>query len=368
MSLTLSSDDLEHAARAVQLLSAPLDQPHVDTWRSEVNRCLRGLLHADSAGFILPNVDGPVVYSDEHDPEELARYPDWLPPPLPNGKPVFARVIELGVATLDEAYDGHAGLYLQSAYYNEYAGANGAHDPLLGMISLGGTDPRRLTGLNLWHDSPTGRRFTSRETALLRLVLPALRAGAEMQLRWGKHREDLLSALDGLGQATMVCNTRGRMIHQTPALVSALSADPEGDMLRQAMLEVAAGLCTLASAPLVYTDALFEPAEKNVRTAYAAYRVTGSLYRSPFSSSPALVLLALERTSLVPRTEQDLREAYGLTRAESHVAALLITGKSSPEIAGELHVSPHTVRRHAEQILFKTGARSRSELALKILR
>jgi DNA-binding CsgD family transcriptional regulator len=188
-----------------------------------------------------------------------------------------------------------------------------------------------------------------------------------MQLRWGKHRTDLLIALDGLGQAMMVCDARGRMIHQTAALTHALHQDPEDDRLCQAMLQVAAGLATFGSAPLVYTDALFEPAERSVQTAYAAYRITGSLYRSPFSSSPALVLLALERTSLVPRTEHELRDAYGLTRAEIRVASLLVKGMSNPEIAGELYVSLHTVRRHTEQILFKTKSRTRSELALKIL-
>ena len=332
-----------------------------------MNRCLRDLLHADSAGFILPGVAGPVVYSDEHDPEELARYPDWLPPPLTNGKPVFAQVLELGVATLGEAYAGQPDVYLRSAYYNDFAGANGAHDPLAALISLGGADPRAMAGLHFWHGRPNGRKFANREAALLRLVLPALRPAVEAQLRWGQHRADLLSALDGLGQATMVCDAAGRMIHQTPALAAALNDDPEGDVLCQAMVEVAADLCTLANARLVYTDALFEPAEGKIRTTYAAYQVTGSLYRSPFSRSPALVLVALERTSLVLRTERDLREAYRLTGAEIRVAALLIRGKSSPEIASELHVSPHTVRRHTESILYKTKAKSRSELALKVL-
>ena len=101
----------------------------------------------------------------------------------------------------------------------------------------------------------------------------------------------------------------------------------------------------------MYTDALFGPARGNVRTAYAAYAVTGSLYRSPFSISLALLL----RTSLVLRTRQELREAYKLTRAAIRVAALLVSGKSSPEIASELHVSPHTVRRHTESIFSGPG-------------
>jgi DNA-binding CsgD family transcriptional regulator len=366
MPLTLSSRDLEHAARAIHLLATPLDQPCVNSWRSEVNRCLRDLLNADSAGFILPGVAGPVVYSDEHDPESLTRYPDWLPPPLPSGKPVFAHVIELGVATLEEAYAGHADVYLRSAYYNEYAGRNGAHDALSGLISLGGADPRSAAGLQFWHDSPVGRKFAEREAALLRLVFPAFRAGVEAQMRWERHRTDLLSTLDGLGQATMVCDAAGRTLHQTPALTAAMAADAERDALRMAMEEVAVSISAAGTSALVHTLALAGALSSEFSTRYARYRISGALYRSPLSSAMALALVSLERITPVLRTEQELREALGLTRTECRVASLLLS-RTNDEIARELYMSPHTVRRHTERILFKLTVRSRSEVAFQLL-
>jgi DNA-binding CsgD family transcriptional regulator len=365
---TFSSADLEHVRRAIGLLNTPLDFAPVNSWRSSVNRCLRDLLNADTAGFILPGTDGPLVYSDEHDPRELSRYPELLPPPTPSGRSVFARVIELGVATLEEAYESDPQRYLRSTYYNDYAGRNGAHDTLSGLISLGGVDPRSVAGLQFWHSSPRGARFGPRETALFRLVFPAVRSGIEALRRWGQHRADLLSTLDALGHATLVCDARGRPLHQTPSLTDLLNPDPEQDRVRQVLLEVAVRLGSIASTPADASSTPTTPAPSSVRTLYAAYRVHGTLYRSPFSDSAALVLVALERTSAVFRTEDELRTEYGLTRAEVRVAPLLATGRTSGEIADALRLSRHTVRRHAEAILSKTGAKGRAELAVKLLR
>jgi DNA-binding CsgD family transcriptional regulator len=50
---------------------------------------------------------------------------------------------------------------------------------------------------------------------------------------------------------------------------------------------------------------------------------------------------------------------FGLTDQQLRVARLLSRGLSNAELAGELFLSPHTVRHHVEQILQKLGVRSR---------
>jgi len=58
--------------------------------------------------------------------------------------------------------------------------------------------------------------------------------------------------------------------------------------------------------------------------------------------------------------EGALAETGGLSTRELEVLSLVAAGKTSPEIAGELMISQHTVRRHLENIYAKLGVNSRA--------
>lgn len=362
--MVLSPSDLALATDAMQVLLSPLDYADIDDWRRETNRRLVKLLGADSAGFILPVATGPVVYSEEHDPKALAAYPELSPPPLSSGQSVFERGIQLGASTLADVWGDDMHINLASAYFNEYVAPNRAHDALSAIVPLPRLGPHGMAGLQFWHSSLEGRSFGIRESTLLRLLMPALRAGIETQLRWDAHRGDLLSALDRLSHATLVCDRAGVPLHHTPALTATLEADPEGAELLRAMREVASSTAAAEETSISIPSSGFT---RKVITGRASYRLSGSLFRSPFTSAPVLVLVALERTTPVIRSAAELSEAYRLTKAEIRVAALLVRGFSTLRIATELILSAHTVRRHTERIFAKTGVRSRSELAAKIL-
>lgn len=364
----LTSSDVRGACRAIELLLAPLDHDSVDQWRSDVNRTLSDLLGADSAGFILPGVDGPIVYSDEHDAAELAKYPEILPPALPGGEMIFSRAVRLGPCTLPELWGNEYGEYLKSPYHNEFALANDADDAITAVMDLPGEHPLPVAGLHFWHGRDTTRRFGSRELALVRMVYPAMRTGIETQIRWGRHRLDLIQTLDCLEHPTAVFDAAGRLLHFTPAFQALVDEDPEKERLEGAVAAAARRIRVLGEDPRAAAACQLDCSSAGVRTNFATYRLTATTHRSPLSHSASLTLVALRRTTPVMRTQEDLRATYSLTAAEARVAVHLVSSRSSAEIARDLCVTVHTVRRHTEKILLKAGVRSRTELATRLLR
>jgi two-component system, NarL family, response regulator len=60
-------------------------------------------------------------------------------------------------------------------------------------------------------------------------------------------------------------------------------------------------------------------------------------------------------------------ETYGLTQREQEVLALIAGGKSNPEIAKALYITPGTVRVHVHSILHKLGVRDRTQAVIVAL-
>jgi DNA-binding CsgD family transcriptional regulator len=61
-----------------------------------------------------------------------------------------------------------------------------------------------------------------------------------------------------------------------------------------------------------------------------------------------------------------LLAAYGLTARERDICHEVISGHSTSDIAGRLHISAHTVQDHLKSVFAKVGVRSRGELVARI--
>lgn len=343
--LSLSRSELEQLKRALRILVTPLDYPTADEWRHAANSELRELLRADSAGFLLPESGGPFVYSEEHDPAALARYPELSPPPLLEGTPIFERMAQIQVGPLERAYGEEFHRYLESDYYIDYAGANGAHDTLAAMLPW---DETGLAGIQLWHSHPTRRKFAEREIALLEIAYPALHAGVLTHLRLTRHRAHLLQVMDELDQALAVYDASGRLLHRTPRMVAELSCNVAGEVLA-AHVEAAR---TATHGPRYISGAGF-------RCRIRAFR-----YTPP--GAETLNVVVLERHMPAARSDEQLRADFCLTGAEIRVAREIASGKSNREVAVSLCISIHTAKRHTERVLQKMGVRTRAAVAAKL--
>jgi len=79
---------------------------------------------------------------------------------------------------------------------------------------------------------------------------------------------------------------------------------------------------------------------------------------------PARVLVLIVDPSVPSRaTAAAIQAAFGLTASEARVAVLIGSGRSGPEAATVLGVSPSTVKTHLKRCFEKTGVHSQVGLA-----
>lgn len=368
MTLTLSTVELEGLVRTFSVLVSPLDHESVDGWRSAVNAQLAPLLGADSAGFLLSGESATPLYSDEHDPAELARFSEVEIPRLPNGQTPFERLMEVGEAcTLRETYAGDPNPYFASAHYNELAAPNRAHDTLSLIVPL--DVPSGLTalaGFLLWHERPAGRLFGVRERQILTLLAPALKTGAIMAARRAAQRPGLLKTFDELEIPALSCGAAGGPIHVSMRLERELEEEADAARLLAAMYRVAGSLLRHGrrdKSRRVPRGAC----GGTIVTDRARYAIHGSLVERTSTLGDRMAIVGLERLTPVPKSTSELRSEFGLSAAEIRVATALAHGFPNDQIAKSLHISPHTARRHTESILMKVRVRSRAELIPHLL-
>jgi ATP/maltotriose-dependent transcriptional regulator MalT len=109
----------------------------------------------------------------------------------------------------------------------------------------------------------------------------------------------------------------------------------------------------------------------------AAVRLRSALgdaaYERAFSEgkikSPEAVMADIERVfAAASPPAVSSAEAYGLTARDFEVLRLLVDGRSNPDIAEILFISPRTATTHVTNILAKLGVASRTEAATRAVR
>ena len=351
--ITLSTADLVALARAQHVVLSPLQHPTPEAWMRGVVAALQELFGAERAVGSVGGARGVALVASGVGDQALAEYEADVA-----GADLAGEVVTGHTASfyVEEDFAAHSlfRAHQAGAAYNEWYRPHGL-TRAVGMFALG--DPAFVPDLYAGYDAPivsnvllAGTALSSgpgaeRARAMLALLQPALAASVQTWQRVGAAAVQVGVTVDGLGAAAWVYDEAGRLLHESAA---ARGAD--------AAVRATAG--TLA-ASLLRGRRAGRPALP-VQTAGAV--LAGTFLRPGGPGDPALLVSVAAPSAALPSADV-VQERAGLTRQQARVALLLAERQSTAEIAEALFISPHTVRRHTEQVLIRLGVARRERVA-----
>ena len=195
----------------------------------------------------------------------------------------------------------------------------------------------------------------SSEFNWLKLLEPAFSAGRKLRAELERYEMEWTLSLDAMPVALMVFDASGKLLHQNRRLQDLLTKWPDLISCRPVATRLAADVAQ-PQRRARYMGNLPLDVVKTVSLRAGQVRLSASL--SPWPHGDPVCLVSIE---FAPRQQQ-----FELTPREADVAALLADGLPDKQIARDLEISLHTVRRHVERVLAKTGCHNRTEAALKL--
>jgi len=185
-----------------------------------------------------------------------------------------------------------------------------------------------------------------------------------LEVMYSRERYGVLVAIvESLEEGISVHDGAGALLYKNGPLARMLSAETDRDALQdaidrarhQAAVETSNAILSISRARPEGSAAC----EVVVRGSRAEYRVRAKAVRA--KAPGGLVIVTVQQLPLARTlSPAELATRYGLTRAEARVALLLEDAKTSRQIAEQLGISVHTVRRHVEAVLKKLGVHSRT--------
>lgn len=358
MSITLSSSDLAQLEGAITTLVSPLHFERVTDWRLASRIAVERAIGADRSAGMLP-CDG----------EPLGEcHPDLLPAineyvsyyhTLDVGLQVRRRELGLEVCHWSTVYDMKE--LVETEIYNDFSQPHGMLD-CTGMVY--DFDPALPpAALLYYHEREESKPFGERGLALLRLLMPAFKAGVHACLSLATQRAALGALFDRMEGGFACFDAHGHLVQQNTGMTKLLAAEPEREKLRAQMSGIAdtMGASVRRTARHVRADVAIPP-WREIRTSSGNYRMSVSLLPAGLLATHSMIVVALNRVDPHQRSDAQLRAQFALTPREIQIARLLAARRGSAEIASALGVSVHTIRRHTERVLMKLGVHSRMEV------
>jgi len=358
VSVTLSSLELTEIESALTTLVSPLSFDRITDWRNASRLAVERVIGADRSAGMLPCADEPFA---EHHPDLLPAINDYLDyfHTLDVGLHIRRRELGLEVCHWSTVYDMKE--LVKSEIYNDFSAPHGMLD-CTGLVY--DFDPALPpAALLYYHESEESRPFGERGLALLRLLMPAFKAGVHSCLRLATQRAALGQLFDRMEGALACFDAKGAVVQQNAAMTKLLSAEPQRDRLLAQMCAAANEMASSMRRTTrhVHRDAPTSP-WRDVRTTSKHYRLSVSLLPAGLLAPQSMIVVVLDLLDRQERTDAELRATYALTSREIQIARLLAARLQTPEIADLLGMSVHTARRHTEHVLMKLGVHSRREV------
>lgn len=243
----------------------------------------------------------------------------------------------------------------ESARYREILAPMGFGNEVRAVLRADGV----CWGLMCLHRERCAPGFTAAEVATLAQIAPHLAVG----LRTALLRDDLAAAPRDDGSGLVLLADDLTIAALTPAaerLLADLDDWPHGGDVPQAVRAVGHRLEALVRAD----DGGAPLPRLRIRGRSGQWLV---LHASRLAGPRAAGQIAVTIEAARPIEVAPLiLRAYDLTERETRVAQLVLQGRATDEMAGELSISALTVQQHLKAIFDKTGVHSRRELVARI--
>ncbi len=267
---------------------------------------------------------------------------------------------------------------MESRFYQEWLKPQGLFQRLSTVLMREEANLCYFATLRGRQDAP----FGADEIRLCRTLAPHLRSAAQMRRQLAMlevERNAVVEALDRLPTAVVLCDQSGAPVIVNGAAREIL-ASGDGLLVRGGKLVARRQLETNA------LETLIADAASAARGEGDSSGGTLSVSRASESRPLSVLVLPMRAPSAVPghrriaaalfisdpesvvhTNEARLLDLYGLTRAESRLAAKIAQGRSLEEAAAMLNITRQTARSYVKRILGKTGTKRQVELVRLLL-
>jgi DNA-binding CsgD family transcriptional regulator len=369
----LSHHDLEHLTQAANILHDPFGYGTLDGWRAAVNEAMKRVVQAEVALFFVRAQEsdserGP-VHTDDLSADECS---DFVREALFDAGSDRALAWGLSAFTQRGLIGDDWQIYISDPSVNRFYLPKHLLDSV-GLMTWDRTGQKEAS-IEMHRSDFGAPIFGDEGCSLLRLLLPAFRAGIAAVRTAATTRRGTESLLEGVGQAVALADAHGRITFRSSALNSLLDGDPQRHLLESALDTLArshAGLFEARGWGRRHRSAI--PSLEAALAATATAVTPTGRYQLSVVEAPASVnggrhgfLLRVEPMFVSMLSGETACARFGLTVRELHVARLLAAGLSNERISAALGISPHTARRHTEKVLRKVGVTSRSAVGQKL--
>ena len=252
-----------------------------------------------------------------------------------------------GVQTLHEVTRGKPE---RSRIYREYMAVEGIAQEML--VALGGSTGEFWGTVRL-NRLPGQPEFDASERAFMASVAPDLAEGIRRGLVVGEATDPDRPDAPGL----IILDADGEIVSLSAGATRWI--DRLSD--RSARGSLPASIASAASAALACARGENPAAESTVlvRSVDRCWvSVHGTVVGVGRNQKAAVIIEPAHPDRITPL----LMTIHGLTPREQDVTRLVLQGRSTPQLANRLGISPHTVQQHLKSIFEKVGVRSRREL------